>query len=113
MSQFQSQVQQTRDAAQFQLRLPDDLKTRIHDVAEASGRSINSEIVATLLEKYSPAKVGSKAIVDLLRYISDGIDATDHQGRVTEALHFLTQLDPSIRISTSRDGTITIVANPL
>lgn len=53
MSQFQSQVQQSRESAQFQLRLPDDLKTRIQDAAQAAGRSLNSEIVLALTERYA------------------------------------------------------------
>ena len=41
----------------FMLRLPDGMRERIKAVAEANNRSMNSEIVATLEEKY-PAPRG-------------------------------------------------------
>lgn len=54
MTQSQSQVQQGREASQFQLRLPDNLKAKILEASTASGRSINSEIVLALTERYLP-----------------------------------------------------------
>lgn len=111
MSQSQSQVQQSRNAAQFQLRLPDDLKTRIQDLAEMSGRSLNSEIVAALIEKFSPAQIAAKALLDLVRFINDGKDDEEFFNRLREAEYFLKEAHPSADISAARDGTITITVN--
>lgn len=44
-----------RGSDQFPLRLPDGMRERIKAAADAAGRSMNAEIVATLEEKY-PAK---------------------------------------------------------
>ncbi|WP_407674067.1 Arc family DNA-binding protein [Paracoccus beibuensis] len=41
-----------RGAEQYTVRLPDGLRDRIKAAADAKGRSMNSEIVATLQEKY-------------------------------------------------------------
>lgn len=40
----------------FMLRLPDGMRERIKSAAENNGRSMNSEIVATLYEKYPAPK---------------------------------------------------------
>lgn len=39
-----------RGSAQFNLRLPDDLRDRIEATARKNGRSMNTEIVARLME---------------------------------------------------------------
>jgi hypothetical protein len=41
-----------RGSDQFPLRLPDGLRDRIKQLAEANGRSMNAEIVSTLEEAY-------------------------------------------------------------
>lgn len=41
-----------RESDKFMLRLPDGMRDRIKAAAEANGRSMNAEIVATLEEKY-------------------------------------------------------------
>jgi hypothetical protein len=38
----------------FMLRLPDGMRDRIKKSAEVNGRSMNSEIISTLREKYPP-----------------------------------------------------------
>lgn len=43
-----------RESDKFMLRLPDGMRERIKAAADASGRSMNAEIVATLEEKYPP-----------------------------------------------------------
>lgn len=48
----QSQVQQSRDAPQFPIRIPADLKSRIEATAKANGRSMNTEIVAALMAQF-------------------------------------------------------------
>jgi hypothetical protein len=55
VNQSQQQIQQGRGGTQFQLRLPDNLKAKILEASSASGRSLNSEIVLALTEKYLPA----------------------------------------------------------
>ena len=47
----------------YMLRLPDGMRDRIKAAAEANSRSMNSEIVATLEEKY-PAPIDIKKFVD-------------------------------------------------
>ncbi len=42
----------TRNIVPLMVRVPEDLRERIKAAAEANGRSQNSEIVATLEEKY-------------------------------------------------------------
>lgn len=49
---------------QYMLRLPDGMRDRIKAAAEANNRSMNSEIVATLEEKYPPPQ---SHISDILR----------------------------------------------
>jgi plasmid stability protein len=44
-----------RESDKFMLRLPEGVRDRIKVVADANSRSMNAEIVATLVEKY-PAK---------------------------------------------------------
>ncbi len=41
-----------RESDKFMLRLPDGMRDRIKAAADRNGRSMNSEIVATLEEKY-------------------------------------------------------------
>lgn len=73
--QSQSQTQQTRESAQFQLRLPDDLKARIQSAADTSARSINSEIVSALLERFSPENLAANSATSLMQYLrADGDD---------------------------------------
>jgi hypothetical protein len=43
-----------RESDKFMLRLPDGMRERIKAAADASNRSMNAEIVATLEEKYPP-----------------------------------------------------------
>ena len=50
----QTQVQQSRDAPQFPVRIPADLKRRIEATAKANARSMNTEIVAALLQHFPP-----------------------------------------------------------
>lgn len=108
MNQSQSQTQQGRGSAQFQLRLPDDLKTRLQDAADASGRSINSEIVAALTEKFSPARVGAKAVADLFKFIDAAKDDEEFSDRIRETNYFLKELYPSANLVADKDGSIRI-----
>lgn len=50
----------SRSQDQFIVRLPDGMRDRIKAAAEASGRSMNAEIVAALDERYpEPFKTGN------------------------------------------------------
>lgn len=42
----------TKQKIPFGLRMPDELRRRIHDAAKASGRSLNSEIVERLVNSF-------------------------------------------------------------
>lgn len=44
--------QPTRDQNKFIVRMPDGLRDRIAETARVNGRSMNSEIVATLMDAY-------------------------------------------------------------
>lgn len=52
----QTQVQQSRDAPQFPVRIPADLKRQIEGAAKANGRSMNTEIVAALLKNFDASQ---------------------------------------------------------
>lgn len=43
-----------RDSDKFMLRLPDGMRERIKDAAEANSRSMNAEIVARLDSSFAP-----------------------------------------------------------
>lgn len=45
-----------RGSAQFNLRMPDDLRDRIEAAARKSGRSMNTEIVVRLVESLEAGK---------------------------------------------------------
>lgn len=50
---------------QFVVRLPDGMRDRIKAAAEANNRSMNAEIVATLLEKYpAPVDPEGEALIE-------------------------------------------------
>lgn len=57
-----------RESDKFQLRLPDGMRDRIKAAAQANGRSMNAEVVATLEEKY-PAPPTAIPFADLIRAI--------------------------------------------
>ena len=46
----------TRDIAPFGLRIPEDLKMRISQDASDNKRSMNSEMIARLIESFEPVK---------------------------------------------------------
>lgn len=54
-----------RESDKFMLRLPDGMRDRIKAAAEENGRSMNSEIVAALEEKYpAPPDPEFNALMD-------------------------------------------------
>ena len=56
----------SRDAPQFQLRMPDDLRDRIKDAADANGRSMNSELVIRIENSFSADQSAYPEIARLL-----------------------------------------------
>lgn len=55
-----------RDSDKFMLRMPDGLRDRIKAAADTSGRSMNAEIVAVLLERFpDPDEQVSVSTADL------------------------------------------------
>ena len=111
--QSQSQVQQGRDAAQFQLRLPDDLKARIQAVADASGRSLNSEIVAALIGLYAPEDVAARALSNVLDYIRAGGDDLEQFTRAALIQKRLKDFGGNGTVDTDQnDGSVVIRVQP-
>jgi hypothetical protein len=70
----------------FMLRLPEGMRDRIKAVADANNRSMNSEIVATLEEKYPAmsAEITAKVINDLVAYIQAAPTHKDLDDRMVE-----------------------------
>jgi hypothetical protein len=63
-----------RDDPKFVLRLPADLKARVEAAAKANGRSINAEIVNTLLDEYADASErpqGNSPAVDVIELVME------------------------------------------
>lgn len=57
---------------QYLLRLPDGMRDRIKAASQANNRSMNAEIVATLLEKYPPPPVeGFQEIYHLFQMLPE------------------------------------------
>lgn len=70
----------------FIVRLPDGMRERIKTAADANNRSMNSEIVATLEEKY-PAprfRISGKTVTEWLNYVDAARSETDALRRVEE-----------------------------
>jgi hypothetical protein len=58
----------SRTADQFLLRLPEGMRDRIRQAAEANGRSMNAEVLATLAEAYpGPEAPDLSAIIEDLQ----------------------------------------------
>lgn len=106
MSQSQSQFQQGRDASQFQLRLPDDLKARIQEAADEAGRSLNTEIVRSLTETYQPAKLREGAAKTLLQRIDP--DGTMTPAQIVEAAGKIILNDQAPKVTRNPDGSLTV-----
>lgn len=101
-------IRQGQGADQFMLRLPPGMRDRIRVEAEANGRSMNAEVVATLAEAYpelgDPLTAILAQLKDLARQARDGtislakesdsgeIEAMPFVGGVPELLVRLTRL---------------------
>jgi len=60
-----------RGSAQFNLRLPDDLRDRIQERATRNGRSMNTEIVTLLMEALEAGKGNMREVEAKLDRILD------------------------------------------
>ena len=95
----------SRKMDQFVVRLPDGMRDRIKDAAEANGRSMNSEIVAALEEKFpEPASsIPFNEIYDLMSYVEAGKDEAEMAARSAEVNERLKARGTSISIQISVD----------
>lgn len=66
-----------RGSAQFQLRLPEDLRERIKRAADRSGRSMNGEIVHVLEEAFPPRVTVAEMLDTLDRLLAEADQNTD------------------------------------
>lgn len=86
-------------AVQIALRLPADLRDRVRAAAEAAGRSINSEIIATLEERYPAAPpFKPQEFIEMMRlYVLAGSDDEDMKRRAAEANDVLATFEETKR----------------
>ncbi|MDN6883910.1 Arc family DNA-binding protein [Variovorax sp. CAN2819] len=79
------------------LRLPKDLHTRLDDVADATSKSLNAEIVGRLQESFStPTKGGDEATAFMLATLQ--YELADARVTATRLRHRAASLGSSIRI---------------
>ncbi|AWB48876.1 hypothetical protein HYN69_10515 [Gemmobacter aquarius] len=93
---------------QFNLRLPGGLRERIKKAAEDEGRSMNAEIVATLLEKYPEPTEDYRPILELFRHINAAENDAEFFARVQSINEFFHRSNADIVAKTSDGGTLTI-----
>ncbi|HKL70858.1 Arc family DNA-binding protein [Salibaculum sp.] len=80
----------------FMLRMPDGMRDRIKRAAEASGRSMNSEILAVLHEKY-PEPLPGTDLEDRLKTLAQRIaEETDPDERQAKLVQFRKELDETL-----------------
>lgn len=89
----------TQPQDKYVLRLPDGLRDRIKAAAADNNRSMNAEIIATLLDAYpAPISIGelvqrTKAAVDAINRTGSIHHLLDLHNAVSEAAQALEQLD--------------------
>lgn len=91
----------SRSQDQFIVRLPDGLRDRIKMAAEENGRSMNAEVVATLLREYpeTPPLDAVRRYLDRFVRWADNTEMDYDLGR--EARLILHQLDQLERLKES------------
>ncbi|MDZ7907137.1 MAG: Arc family DNA-binding protein [Gemmobacter sp.] len=99
----------TGSVVPLMVRVPEDLRDRIKAAADTNGRSQNSEIVATLEEKY-PAPVSAMPDLAEIYRLMDRVheaapDEDEQDRRLVDANQLLTKAGAPIilRFSTERD----------
>jgi hypothetical protein len=70
----------------FIVRLPDGMRDRIKAAAERNGRSMNSEIVSTLEEKYPEpfARLTAERMLEITEYLRTETDLEKARSWITE-----------------------------
>lgn len=85
-----------REHDKFMLRLPDGLRDRIAAYAKAHGRSMNSEIVATLEENYPDLESAVQKRIEHIRDLATEIGGPEHgktlYDAVTDLVGFLADI---------------------
>lgn len=67
-------------APSYPLRMPDELKERLQEAAQESGRSVNAEIVARLLESFVPHAELTRA--EVVAVVKETVDELVHRGQL-------------------------------
>lgn len=75
----------SRSQEQFIVRFPDGMRERIKAAAEAHGRSMNAEIIHTLLQTYPEDPSRDPLIETLMQFVRDAEDDDDMKARVEAA----------------------------
>lgn len=73
----------SRGSDQFNLRFPDGMRDRIKEAAEASGRSMNAEIIARLEASFAPGRPGDEQIAALGQRLDEVLRMLAERGLVT------------------------------
>ncbi|WP_225611996.1 Arc family DNA-binding protein [Paracoccus sp. PAR01] len=84
-----------RESDRFMLRLPEGMRNRIRVAAEANNRSMNSEMVAALEEKY-PSPGIDEAVCDAIRNIEVAIDGFRSSPPSVENAKIFTSLEANL-----------------
>ncbi|GGO55192.1 Arc-like DNA binding domain-containing protein [Roseovarius pacificus] len=95
---------------QFVVRLPDGMRDRIKAAAEKNGRSMNSEIVSTLEEKYPEEMFTAEDFLELLKQITTAKSLDDqiaNEEMLNQTLQHL-NFDFSAHIV---DGAVSFIRN--
>ncbi|SBW12707.1 Transcriptional repressor arc (modular protein) [uncultured Alphaproteobacteria bacterium] len=72
----------TRDQNKFIVRMPDGMRDRIREAAEANNRSMNAEIVARLEESFSgETKLSLEAVRELIPILAKLVKADENAHR--------------------------------
>lgn len=97
-----------RGSEQFQLRLPDGLRHRIKSVADENGRSMNTEIVVALLERFPEIPAEAKAVVQMIEYVEGAEDDLEKATRAAKLEATLRLVNQRARVLTDAAGSIVI-----
>lgn len=87
--------------------MPEGLRNRIRDAAEANNRSMNAEIVASLEEKYPPKSIDVKVLAEFLASMH-GVSAPDGDHDYLDQINsLLAQADQPWSVVAGWDGAVT------
>ncbi|MGR3823858.1 MAG: Arc family DNA-binding protein [Salipiger marinus] len=101
----------SRKMDQFVVRLPDGMRDRIKAAAEANNRSMNSEVVAALEEKFPAPLAIPPDIVTLTQYLNliDSAESDEERDQFLRVANESLARDPAtsgfaIRLTTGPEG---------